>query len=158
MKDRVNMLHLRKTFQCDQCDQALTKKNCLRPHIQFVHENFSLSATNAPSMGTLMDIYTIIFFEYLKARGHNVNVVMTYPLGKQPWQSTLKFDIAWKKSHLAVCVSSVESLMPPKVVVDKHIIFHTMEEEKNKKQFSCGKCGKALTPNFFWHHKRTFTG
>ena len=86
----------------------------MRPHIQFVHKNFSSSATNALSRGTLMDIYTIIFFGYLKARGPYVNVVMTYALGKQPWQSTLKFDMAWKKSHLAVCGSSVQSLMPPK--------------------------------------------
>ena len=56
LKDRINIPHLRKTFQCDQCDQALTKKNCLRPHIQFVHEHFGSSATNALSRGTLMDI------------------------------------------------------------------------------------------------------
>jgi hypothetical protein len=73
-----------------------------------------LSATNALSRETLMDIYTSILFGYLKARGPNVNVVMSYPLGKQPWQSTLNFDMAWTKSHLTVCVSSVESLMPPK--------------------------------------------
>ena len=31
-----------------------------------------------------------------------------------------------------------------KVVVDKHIIFQTME-----KQYSCRKCGKAFKPKFF---------
>ena len=114
LKDHIIRTHLRNTFQCDQCDKALTEKNCLRTHFSFFMKHFSSSETNAHSRGTLKDIYTSILSGYLKARGANVNIVMTCLLGKQPWQSTLNFDMAWTKSHLAVCVSSVESQMPPK--------------------------------------------
>ena len=70
-------------------------------------------ATNAHSRGTLKDSYTRIFSGYLKARNHNVNIVMTCQLVKQPWQSTLNFPIVCTKSHLLnfsiMCIESEKS-------------------------------------------------
>ena len=52
LKDHIIIPHLIMAFQCDQCYQALTEKNCLRLHIQLLHENFSSSETNALSRAT----------------------------------------------------------------------------------------------------------
>ena len=49
-----------------------------------------------------------------------------------------------KEPFSSMCIECGKS-NATKVVVDKHIIFHTME-----KQSSCGKCGKAFTPIFFF--------
>ena len=94
--------------------------------------HFSSSATNAHPGGTLKDIYKSIFAGYLKARGPNVNIVMTCLLRKQPWQSTLNVDIVCTKSHLlnfsSVCIKCGNS-NATKVEVDKHILFQTIEKK-----------------------------
>ena len=92
-------------------------------------KHFSSSATNAHSRGTPKDIYISIFSGYMKARGPNVNIVMTCLLGKQPWQSTLNFDMVCAKRHLLkfsiMCIKCGKS-NATKVEVDKHKKFYTM--------------------------------
>ena len=39
-KYHIIKTHLRNTFQCDQCDKALTEKTKLMAHIQFFDETF----------------------------------------------------------------------------------------------------------------------